>query len=62
MTYCEDISVMTQGHRDIHDITVPVREGALLLGTWQQIFLLECDIKPRTRTVAITVQGEPRSS
>lgn len=138
MTYCEEISILTRGHRDIHDITalvsdivensgvrdgiahifnigstgvvgtiefepglatdlpdlldrlippdrsygheqawhdgnghshlqasllgqsltVPVREGALLLGTWQQIFHLECDIKPRTRTVAVTILGE----
>lgn len=39
-------------------LTVPVTGGRLRLGTWQQIFHLECDIKPRTRTVVITVQGE----
>ncbi|MDD2237617.1 MAG: secondary thiamine-phosphate synthase enzyme YjbQ [Kiritimatiellae bacterium] len=39
-------------------LTVPVSEGAPVLGTWQQIFHLECDIKPRTRRVIITVQGE----
>jgi hypothetical protein len=30
----------------------------LLLGTWQQIFHLECDIKPRRRTIAVTVMGD----
>ena len=40
------------------DLTVPVREGRLLLGTWQQIFLLECDIKARRRSVVVTVVGE----
>ncbi len=40
------------------DITVPVQQGALVLGTWQQIFLLECDVKPRSRTVMVTVIGE----
>lgn len=40
------------------DLTVPVEGGELLLGTWQQIFHLECDIKPRSRTVVITVQGD----
>ncbi len=40
------------------DLTVPVRDGGLLLGTWQQIFLLECDIKARQRTVVVTVIGE----
>lgn len=38
--------------------TVPVEDGRLLLGTWQQIFHLECDIKPRSRRIVITVQGE----
>jgi secondary thiamine-phosphate synthase enzyme len=39
-------------------ITVPVKEGRLVLGTWQQIFHLECDVKPRRRTIAVTVMGE----
>jgi secondary thiamine-phosphate synthase enzyme len=38
-------------------LTVPVEEGRLVLGTWQQVFLLECDIKPRRRTVVVTVLG-----
>jgi secondary thiamine-phosphate synthase enzyme len=39
-------------------LTVPVGEGKLMLGTWQQIFHLECDIRPRKRTVVVTVLGE----
>src|SRR5437870_6198973 len=39
-------------------LTVPVRDGRLVLGTWQQIFHLECDIKPRQRTVMVTVIGD----
>ena len=39
-------------------LIVPVKEGKLVLGTWQQIFHLECDIKPRRRTVMITASGE----
>jgi secondary thiamine-phosphate synthase enzyme len=39
-------------------LTVPVRDGRLVLGTWQQIFHLECDIKPRRRTIIVTVIGE----
>jgi secondary thiamine-phosphate synthase enzyme len=39
-------------------VTVPVRDGRLLLGTWQQIFLLECDVRPRTRNIVVTVIGE----
>ena len=40
-------------------LTVPVRNGKPLLGTWQQIFHLECDIKPRRRTIMVTVTGDP---
>jgi len=40
------------------EITVPVREGAPALGTWQQIFHLECDVKPRRREVIVTVMGQ----
>jgi secondary thiamine-phosphate synthase enzyme len=36
-------------------LSVPVSGGQLVLGTWQQIFLLECDIRPRERSVVVTV-------
>ncbi len=39
-------------------VTVPVGERAPILGTWQQIFHLECDTKPRERTVIVTVRGD----
>jgi len=39
-------------------LTVPVADGQLVLGTWQQIFHLECDVKPRQREVIVTVKGE----
>ena len=39
-------------------VTVPVSDGKLVLGTWQQIFHLECDVKPRDREVVVTVLGE----
>jgi secondary thiamine-phosphate synthase enzyme len=39
-------------------ITVPIANGALVLGTWQQIFHLECDIKPRQREIVVTLVGE----
>jgi secondary thiamine-phosphate synthase enzyme len=38
--------------------TVPISEGKLILGTWQQIFHLECDVRGRERTVVLTVVGE----
>lgn len=39
-------------------LSVPVGDGKLLLGEWQQIFHLECDIRPRRRRVVVTVMGE----
>lgn len=39
-------------------LTVPIRKGELVLGTWQQVFHLECDIKPRTREIVLTVIGD----
>ncbi len=39
-------------------LTLPIAEGKPLLGTWQQIFHLECDVHGRQRTVVVTVAGE----
>ncbi|HTK96105.1 MAG TPA: secondary thiamine-phosphate synthase enzyme YjbQ, partial [Terriglobales bacterium] len=39
-------------------LTVPVAAGKPVLGTWQQIFHLECDVHGRDRTVVVTVIGE----
>ena len=39
-------------------LSVPVSGGRLVLGTWQQVFHLECDVRPRERTVVVTVLGE----
>lgn len=39
-------------------LTIPVADGSPMLGTWQQIFFLECDVRPRRRTIVVTVYGE----
>ncbi len=39
-------------------LTVPIASGKLVLGTWQQIFHLECDVRARRREVVITVYGD----
>ena len=39
-------------------LTVPIEQGRPVLGTWQQVFLLECDVRSRQRSVAVTVIGE----
>ncbi|HEX9667506.1 MAG TPA: YjbQ family protein, partial [Thermodesulfobacteriota bacterium] len=39
-------------------LTVPFSSSKLLLGTWQQIVLIDFDNRPRTRRVVIQVLGE----
>ena len=39
-------------------LTVPIAGGKPVLGTWQQIFHLECDVRNRERTIVVTVIGE----
>ena len=38
-------------------LTVPVAGGGPLLGTWQQIILVDFDNRPRERRVIVTVVG-----
>ena len=39
-------------------LSIPFRDGRLLLGTWQQVVLLELDVRPsRSRLVTVTVTG-----
>jgi secondary thiamine-phosphate synthase enzyme len=40
------------------EITVPVIEGHLRSGTWQQVFHYEADNKPHDRKIIVTVIGE----
>lgn len=39
------------------DLQIPVSEGQLLLGTWQQLVLLDFDNRPRQRTVVCQLRG-----
>jgi secondary thiamine-phosphate synthase enzyme len=43
-------------------VTVPVKDGTLLLGTWQQIVLIDFDTRPRKRQIIVTVVGEGRAA
>lgn len=38
-------------------VTVPLIDNALALGTWQQIVLIELDVRKRNREVIITVMS-----
>ena len=39
-------------------LTVPFTDGQLLLGTWQQIVLMDFDTRPRTRQLIVQVLGD----
>jgi len=39
-------------------LAVPIVDGQLTLGTWQQIILVDFDTRPRTRTVICQIIGE----
>jgi secondary thiamine-phosphate synthase enzyme len=39
-------------------VTIPFAGGALLLGTWQQIVVVDFDTRARTRELAVQVLGE----
>jgi secondary thiamine-phosphate synthase enzyme len=36
---------------------IPVKDGSLEIGTWQSIFLVELDVRPRNRVVSARVVG-----
>ncbi len=39
-------------------LTVPVIDGRLSLGTWQQIVFADFDVRPRKRTIQVVIIGE----
>ena len=39
-------------------LSIPVIDGKLSLGTWQQVVVLDFDNKPRKRTAIVQVMGE----
>ena len=39
-------------------LTIPFKDGTLMLGTWQQIVFLEMDISKRERNLILQMMGE----
>lgn len=39
-------------------LTIPFVNGALTLGTWQQVVLIDFDTRPRTRNLVVQLMGE----
>ncbi|MFH1957362.1 MAG: secondary thiamine-phosphate synthase enzyme YjbQ [bacterium] len=42
-------------------LCLPVRNGELVLGVWQQVVFIELDNRPRQRAVMITVIGDGKT-
>jgi secondary thiamine-phosphate synthase enzyme len=40
-------------------LTIPLVEGELTLGTWQQILFVDFDVRPRQREIVVQIQGDP---
>ena len=38
-------------------LAVPLKDGNMVLGTWQQIVLCDFDNRPRTREIVVQLQG-----
>jgi secondary thiamine-phosphate synthase enzyme len=38
-------------------VTLPVDQGEMLVGTWQQIILIDCDTRPRQRRLNVVLMG-----
>lgn len=39
-------------------LTVPVIQGRLTLGTWQQIVFIDFDVRPRERSLVVQIMGD----
>ena len=39
-------------------LTIPFKDGNLMLGTWQQLVLIETDTRPRERKIILQIIGE----
>lgn len=44
------------------DLVVPLENGKLQLGTWQQIVLIDFDERPRTRDIVVRVLGAEKGT
>jgi secondary thiamine-phosphate synthase enzyme len=54
----DDMPAHVRSVLTLTDVTLPVREGRLRLGTWQGVFLWEHRARAHRRRVSVTVLGE----
>jgi secondary thiamine-phosphate synthase enzyme len=43
-------------------LSLPVVDGRMTLGTWQQIVFIDFDVRPRRRSVVVQLLGEPEAA
>lgn len=39
-------------------VSIAIIKGRLQLGTWQQVVFVDLDVRPRSRTIAVSIVGE----
>jgi secondary thiamine-phosphate synthase enzyme len=54
----DDMAAHVRSVLTSNSITIPVKDGELMLGTWQGLYLWEHRTSPHTRRVVITAIGE----
>jgi secondary thiamine-phosphate synthase enzyme len=53
----DDMSAHVRSVLTHTDLTIPVRDGRLVLGTWQGVYFWEHRLRAHRRRVLVTVQG-----
>jgi secondary thiamine-phosphate synthase enzyme len=54
----DDMAAHVRSVLTTNDLTLPVSKGAMMLGTWQGIYLWEHRYQPHVRKFVITVSGQ----
>jgi secondary thiamine-phosphate synthase enzyme len=54
----DDMAAHVRSVLTASNVTIPVAEGRLLLGTWQGLYLWEHRRTPHSRSLIVTVMGE----
>lgn len=47
-----------RGQLQGQSLTIPFNDGTMMLGTWQQVVVLDFDTRARTRELVVQVMGE----
>ena len=55
----DDMAAHARSVLTANSYTIPIADGRLMLGEWQGLFLWEHRTSPHTRSLVVTVMGEP---